>query len=92
MRVRVRGYLTFRGLIGQREIALEDGATLRTLIARLAGAVDGAQAPIFAPPDGLQPGVGLLINGRHHTHTPDGLDTVLRDGDEVAVFPPLAGG
>ena len=36
--------------------------------------------------------VSVLVNGRHYTHLPEGLDTALQDSDEVAMFPPIAGG
>ena len=36
--------------------------------------------------------VAILVNGRHYSHLPDGLNTVLKDEDDVALFPPLAGG
>jgi molybdopterin converting factor small subunit len=41
---------------------------------------------------GRQQHVPVLVNGRHCTHLPDGLDTELRDGDQVDLFPPIAGG
>lgn len=92
MRVRVRGFLTFRPIVGAQEVELDEGARLRTLLDRLAHQSDSARALVYSPKDGLRPGVAVLINGRHHTHTPSGLDTLLSDGDSVEVFPPLAGG
>jgi molybdopterin converting factor small subunit len=32
------------------------------------------------------------VNGRHVSHLPEGLETELADGDEVSVFPVVAGG
>ena len=34
----------------------------------------------------------VLINGRHYTTLPAQSNTRLEDGDEVALFPPVAGG
>ena len=34
----------------------------------------------------------VLVNGRHYTTLPDKLETLLQDNDEVALFPPVAGG
>jgi molybdopterin converting factor small subunit len=39
-----------------------------------------------------RPHAAILINGNHYTHLPDGLDTRLKDGDEVSIFPAMAGG
>jgi MoaD family protein len=36
--------------------------------------------------------VKILINGRHHTCFPDKLNTEIKDGDEIGLFPPIAGG
>lgn len=36
--------------------------------------------------------IRVLVNGRHFNYLPKGLDTELRDSDEVALFPPMAGG
>ena len=36
--------------------------------------------------------IAVLVNGRHYTHLAEGLATTLADGDEIAIFPPMAGG
>ena len=41
---------------------------------------------------GLNQNVRILINGRHYSHIPQKLNTRLQEGDEVAIFPPVAGG
>ena len=34
----------------------------------------------------------ILLNGIHMRHLSAGENTVLKDGDQVSIFPPLAGG
>lgn len=34
----------------------------------------------------------ILVNGRHYSTLPDRLETRLQENDEVALFPPIAGG
>jgi MoaD family protein len=96
MRIRVRGYLTLKDVIGDqpfREIEAES-ITVGELISQLAIEL-GDSFPRTSP----SPGAGresrhliVLVNGRHCSHLPDGLATELKDGDEVAIFPPVAGG
>jgi MoaD family protein len=95
MPIQVRGYLTFRDLIGRpyRDVHAAP-LTLEGLLERLAGDLGDALAGQIYDPDtgSLRREIALLVNGRHHTHLPDGLQTILHDGDQVAIFPPLAGG
>ncbi|MFH0915091.1 MAG: MoaD/ThiS family protein, partial [bacterium] len=40
---------------------------------------------------GLEEGVVVLLNG-HHIALVGGVNATLHEGDEVAIFPPIAGG
>lgn len=96
MAIKVKGYLTYRDIVGERSIDLVEGEiiTVADLLYRLSDEI-GEQftAMVFDPQTaGLSQRVSILVNGRHTSHLPDKLDTKLKDGDEVAIFPPLAGG
>jgi MoaD family protein len=96
MSIKVKGYVTFRGLVGERsvEIAEDQALSLRVLLERL-GQDIGAEfrEQIFEPAGGeVRPHVSVLINGRQWNHLSGGLETELKDGDEIAIFLPIAGG
>jgi MoaD family protein len=96
MRIRIRGYLTLKDAIGDqpfREIEAES-ITVKELISQLSSEL-GDRFPGMSPsPSSSRESRHLivLVNGRHCSHLPDGLATGLKDGDEVAIFPPVAGG
>lgn len=96
MIIKVRGYLTYRDLIGKREIEQPDGiqVTLHDFIRKLADELGGEHGrALFDKETGtVGPAVAVMLNGVHYNHLPDRLKTVLKDGDEIAVFPPGAGG
>ena len=97
MKIKVRGYLTFRNSIGKR-LFYEDEReffTLGDLLRKLSKEGFGGELEgmILDPETSRsRPHIAILINGNHYTHLPDGLDTRLKDGDEVSIFPPIAGG
>ena len=96
MRIKVRGFLTVREVLGGRkELTLEmNEATIAGLLRELSIQFgESFEKMLFDPESGVVNGqVAILVNGRHYSHLPDGLDTVLMDGDDVALFPPIAGG
>lgn len=82
MRVTVRLFATYRELAGTGELTLdldEDSATVGDALRRLADAIPGLSGQRYAPL--------TACNLRHVTAT-----HLLRDGDELAIFPPVSGG
>ena len=96
MIIKVKGYLTYRDVIGQREIERDDGipVTLLAFLRELAAELGGEYGrSIFDEETGtVGRYVAVVYNGRHYNHLPDKLDTILKDQDEIAIFPPGAGG
>ena len=96
MIIKVKGYLTYKAVIGQREIEQPDNVpiTLFDFLRELAAEIGGEHGRVlFDPQNGtIGQSVAVMHNGRHYNHLPDRLGTVLQDQDEIAVFPPAAGG
>jgi molybdopterin synthase sulfur carrier subunit len=96
MRIKVRGYLTLKDVIGDqpfREIESER-ITVEELINQLWSELGDSFARMSPNPGAARESSHLiaLVNGRHCSHLPDGLATELKDGDEISIFPPVAGG
>jgi len=96
MPVKVKGYLTYKEVIGEQSINIPDGEilTLSGLLTGLDSQIGNQLSdPIFDLETGL-PGehVAIILNGRSYRNLPEGLDTPLQECDEVSVFPPMAGG
>ena len=95
MIVCVKGYLTLKDLVGEREVEISGpGKTVRQLLAALGNDIGEEFASLvrYDSSGQLERNLVVLVNGRHCSHLPDGIDTPLSDGDEVAIFPPIAGG
>lgn len=95
MRIQVRGFLTFRELLGRQSVELNVPQTsLSDCLEFLADQIgEDFRSQVLAGSGGeLQPHVALLLNGQPYRQLPDGLETPLKDGDELAFFPPIAGG
>ena len=96
MIIKVKGYLTYRKLVGQREIERPDDVpiTLLDLLRELAAEIGDEHGPALFDKETATVGqsVAVMRNGLHYNHLPDKLNTILEDQDEIAVFPPGAGG
>ena len=96
MKITIRAFLTLKEVMGdQSTLELEIGNfTLMQLLNEL-GDIFGnrfSEMVFDEAGKGLNPHIRILINGRHYSQIPHKLNTRLQPGDEVALFPPLAGG
>jgi len=74
------------------EEEIREGESLRSLLNRLAGRLPQLAGPIFDPEtQSLSSEVAVLIND-HLDHFSQGLETKLKSGDRIFIFPYLAGG
>jgi len=96
MKVKVRYFTTLRELAGkpEEEWEIEDSRTLGNLIENVA-AKYGEEAHNYLYDESksgkVDPSIYFLINGAD-SRTLSGLDTELKDGDIVAIIPPIGGG
>ena len=96
MKITVKPFLTLRPVMKNlTRIEWEvEGITLRELLDRLCEKFgDDLKCQVFDPKtQDISDMLKVLVNGRHYTTLPDRLETLLQDGDEIALFPPVAGG
>lgn len=96
MAIKVKSYLTMREVMGNKSlINLEyPSIILHDLLIQLADQFgsDFRTMVFNHGTNELGPHVKILINGRHHTSFPEKLNTQIKDGDEIGLFPPIAGG
>lgn len=91
--VTVKAYATIRDAIGSRvEVKLHEGASVKDLLNELTRSYGRRFLEIVLNEGGeLLPYVKLLVNGRDIEFL-NKLETKLKNGDEVALFPPVGGG
>lgn len=93
MDIELRFFATFREAVGQREVAHEypDDATVGDVLASLEAEYEGLAGELLDEDGDVRPRLSIMRNGRNVIHL-DGTETSLSDGDELSVFPPVAGG
>lgn len=95
MNVKVRSIALIKALLGQAEmdLALPSGATIDELLVRLSELGGDKLAPYVAVPkeQSAHAPLRVMVNGRDITVLA-GRQTVLKEGDDVLVFIPIAGG
>jgi molybdopterin synthase sulfur carrier subunit len=91
MGINVQFFATFRDIFGTKamEIAVKPGTNIGELL-NLVLDTQERRGKIFDHGK-LKPSIIILKNGRHIQHL-DGLETELKEGDKVSIFPPIAGG
>jgi len=70
----------------------ESGATIREVLEKISADNEDLGAAIFAKNNGeLRPHIRVMVNGVD-SELAQGLDTAVGDDDQIAIFPPIAGG
>ncbi|MBM4463844.1 MAG: MoaD/ThiS family protein [Chloroflexi bacterium] len=88
MRIRLKSFFHFdvSKAFGNDEIELSrGGATIKTLLQEIARRSEGAIEAIDPHSGLLSTEYFVLVNGRDLGTLPEGLETVLREGDEVGL-------
>jgi MoaD family protein len=93
LKVTVRTIGPFSERIGFRQLTVNlKGQTVSDLLQQLCDEHGhNFRETVFNKQGNIRPYIKLLVNGRG-LHALNGLETVLADGDVVAIFPPVAGG
>ena len=93
LKTTVRLFATFKQITNQREIEfeIEEGTTIRQLLELLFNQYNTLRDKIFDENNELRPWIHILKNGRNIKFL-GGIETVISNGDVVAIFPPVAGG
>jgi molybdopterin synthase sulfur carrier subunit len=93
--VKVRTILTLKTIMGtgETELSLPEETTLGQLITNLVNRWGDELASHLYEPNSksLRPYIRLMVNGRDIAFL-ERMDTVLRNGDEVLILPPVSGG
>jgi MoaD family protein len=92
--VKVSFYATFRPIVGARtvDVPAPEGVTLRELVDAIVTRHPGLRPLLLDEAGEVPRGVHLFVNGRGAGYLAQGFETPLAPGDEVAVFPAVAGG
>ncbi|MDD1691464.1 MAG: MoaD family protein [Methanoregula sp.] len=92
MTVKVRFFARFRELLGTDILAEPGtGTAISTLVKDIAQHKKEGYDAIFDDNGAFREFVIVMRNGKR-VEIPDAGKTVVADGDEIAVFPPVAGG
>lgn len=96
MKFVVKAYFSLEKATGGKSpVEIEKASsTLGELLEELAGRFGGEFTEAVYDSERRAPAmhIMLLVNGRNYLSLPERLETPLKDGDEIALFPPLAGG
>ncbi len=88
----IKIYATLRDLLGTSLLCMEQpGPTVRAVLRDLAAAYPALGAKLWDEQENLTGQVSIWVNGRSMEYL-SGLDTPVRPGDNLALFPPVGGG
>ncbi|MEM2214056.1 MAG: ubiquitin-like small modifier protein 1 [Candidatus Nezhaarchaeales archaeon] len=93
MKVKVKFFALIREVTGVKEVEeeVEDGVTVRKLLEKLCEKMPKKFQNFIFNGREVSKNLIILVN-RKGIRELDGLETKLKDGDEVALLPPVSGG
>ncbi len=91
MSVTIKFFANFRELAGQKQV-LMSAEDVGSLLDKLTSDFQKLKDELYEPGSKkLRDTVNILVNGRR-INLLQGMNTPLKDGDVVAIFPPVSGG
>jgi sulfur-carrier protein len=91
VKIAVRAFASFREILGKElYLDLKEGSTVEDLLETLTFSNQELKEVAFDDSGVLKDYVLLMVNRKRIDHSR--LNAELKDGDEVAIFPPVAGG
>lgn len=90
----LRLFATLRDIAGKKEIEVpfEDGQTVYQLIESIKQTCPELGDQIIDADGKFTGAVHILVDGRHVHWKEDGLNSLIREKDQVVLLPPVAGG
>jgi MoaD family protein len=87
MKINVRLFANFREVAGRKDLALDvTGGTVMDAVSSIIASYPGL-GPLMLHDGALKPYVNVLVNGKAATPSDS-----IKEGDELAIFPPVSGG
>jgi molybdopterin synthase sulfur carrier subunit len=91
MKIKVKAFANFREILGrERDVEVKDGSTISDLLDELCRTNQKLRSAAFDEPGQIKDYV-IIMKNKKNIDSQDGLGTKLSEGDEVAIFPPVAG-
>jgi len=92
MRVKVKLFANFREVMGTGNLEVENVHNIGELLSKLTEMKREMEKELYYPgTKELVKTVQIMHNGKN-VKLPQGLEAELKEGDEIAIFPPVAGG
>ena len=88
--VNVRLFANLREIVGNPHLTVEAG-TIREVLTTLQAQYPALRAMLCDDDGEVRSYITILVNGKNIREI-EALATLLSDGDEVAIFPPVSGG
>ena len=93
--VKISAILTIKEVLGQGsvEFSMPQGSTVHDTLLSMSKKWGKKLASLLFNPDGsLLPYIRVMVNGRDLEFLENKIETVVQEGDEILILPPVAGG